>query len=290
MDAAARLAAINFEEQDAGSGPVHASPNLGPLTAAVHNISARNLHDIGTALPDDRQFLRSWRRQLQECLNSQNARMIRFLLQDASGAESEIARRCQDVLSKYSRSTWSFTSSTRDLAMPMGTEETAELERELGVSPVALHESMRRAVRLYVSTASALCSAEARLEEKLTRLETIVGRVNDLMFMEPTPELAGLEEPTRAYLDSVLTKISIEPEYREITDQYRRFVQLRSIVGLGNFQRGPAPSCSICMTREVSQAVTPCGHTYCEECCRTQMTACYICRVQIRDRLKLFFA
>lgn len=291
MDPGRLLAAINFEEEDAGSGPVHASPNLGPMSAAVHNIVARNLHDIGTSLPDDRQFLRSWRRQLQDCLNQQNARVLRFLLTDASGAEAEITRRCQEVLNKYSKSTWSFTSSTRDLSLPTGIgEDPAALERELGISPTVLHDAMRRAVRLYVAAASGLVSAELRLEEKLKRLETVVGRINDLMFMEPTADLTSLEGPARAYLDSVLNKITIDTEYRELTEQYRRFVQLKGIVGLGNFQRGPAPTCSICMTREVTQAMTPCGHTFCEECCRTQMTACYICRVQIRDRLKLYFS
>jgi hypothetical protein len=291
MDPSRLLATINFEDQDAGSGPVHASPNLGPTTAALHNVVARNLHDIGAAVPDDRQFLRSWRRQLQDCLNQQNSRAIRFLLADISGSESEITRRCQDVLAKYSKSTWSFTSSTRDLSLPTGaSEDPAALERELGIAPATLHEAMRRAVRLYVAAASGLTSAESRLEEKLKRLETVVGRVNDLMFMEPTQELTGLEGPVRVYLDSILDKITIDGEYRELMEQYRRFVQLKGIVGLGNFQRGPAPTCSICMTREVAQAVTPCGHTFCEECCRTQLTSCYICRVQIRDRLKLYFS
>ena len=59
-----RLAAAAWEEQDAGSGPVPNSPMLGPMTGAIHNISARHLHDIATSVPDDRQFLRAWRRSL----------------------------------------------------------------------------------------------------------------------------------------------------------------------------------------------------------------------------------
>ena len=105
------LAAASFGEQDAGSGPVHSSPSLGPITPALHNISARHLHEIGTSLPDDRQFLRSWRRQLNECLTTQQSRLVRFLLADApeqSLSEAEITRRCLDVLSKYSRPTWNF--------------------------------------------------------------------------------------------------------------------------------------------------------------------------------------
>ena len=282
-----------FGDQDAGSGPVHASPGLGPMTAALHNISARHLHEIGAALPDDRQFLRAWRRNLQECQTQQNGRILRFLLADSSGGltESDVGRRCADVLAKYSKPTWSFTSSTRDLSLPTGADAIQEeVEREIGVSPAVLREFQRKTIRLYVNTASAVCAAETRLEDKLKRLETISGRLNDLMFLEPTPALEGLTEPTRAYLDSVLEKIDLESDYRVLTENYKKFTMLKNLVSLTGFQRCPAPTCTICMTKEVSQAMTPCGHTFCEDCCRSQMTACYICRVQIRDKVRLFFS
>ena len=288
------LASIGFEEYDAGSGPVHASPSLGPMTAAIHNISARNLHDIGAAIPDDRKFLRTWRGQLQECLNQQHARMIRFLLADgADVTNSDVYRRCGDVLAKYSKPTWNFASSVRDLAMPGLTDasgDDAELNRELGVAVETLREAQLRTVRLYVTAAQRVCAAEGRLEEKLKRLETVVGRVNELMFLEPTAELEGMVGPTRAYLDSVLEKVALEEDYRALMGSYRRFATLKGLVSLSQFQRPSAPTCSICMTKEVVQAVTPCGHTFCEECCRTQMTSCYICRVQIRDKVRLFFS
>jgi hypothetical protein len=195
------------------------------------------------------------------------------------------------VLNKYSKSTWSFTSSTRDLSLPTSTTDSiAWVEAEVGISPTALREYLRKAVRLYANTAQGLAAAEGRLEEKLKRLETIVGRVNDLMFMEPTAALETMAEPTRLYLDSILGKISIEDDYREVVEQYKRFTALKGVVSLATFQRPANPTCTICMTKEVSQAVTPCGHTFCEECCRNQMTACYICRVQIRDKIRLFFS
>ena len=287
------LAPTSFDDQDVGCGPVHASPSLGPMTGAIHNISTRHLHDIGTGIPDDRQFLRSWRRSLQECLTQQNGRIIQFLIADVSGeqATAELTRRCTDVLNKYAKSTWSFNSSTRDLVLPTGTADCmAWAESGIGISPAALREHLRKAVRLYTNTAQSLAAAERRLEEKLKRLETIVGRVNDLMFMEPTAALEVMAEPTRLYLDSILGKISIEEDYRDLVEQYKRFTTLKGVVSLGGFQQQANPTCTICMTKEVTQAVTPCGHTFCEECCRTQMTACYICRVQIRDKVKLFFS
>lgn len=290
------LAAIGFEEYDAGSGPVHASPSLGPVPAALHNISARNLHDIGTAIPDDRKFLRTWRGQLQECLNQQHARMIRFLLADASGGadvtNSDVYRRCCDVLTKYSKPTWNFASSVRDLALPSGADASGgtDLDHELGVAVETLREAQRRAIRLYVASAQRVCAAEGRLEEKLRRLETVAGRVNDLLFLEPTPELEAMAAPTRAYLDSVLDKVALEEDYRALMEAYRRFATLKGIVSLSQFHRPAAPTCTICMTKEVAQVVIPCGHTFCEDCCRSQMTGCYICRVQIRDKVRLYFS
>jgi hypothetical protein len=276
--------------QDADSDQIHASP----VTTAIHNISARHLHDIGVAIPDDRQFLRSWRRQLQECLTQNNGHLVRFLLADASGSTlglTELNRRAADILVRYSRPTWNFASSTRDLHLPSGLDATlAEVERELGVSPAVLRDNNRRAIRLYVSAATALAAAETRLEEKLKRLETVVGRVNEIMFMEPTAELEQLAGPTRAYLDSVFDKIDFEADYKEVVEQYKKFATLRPIVTLSGVQQAPAIQCKICLAKEVSQAVIPCGHTFCEDCCGRQMTACYFCRTQIRDRVRLYFS
>lgn len=291
------FASASFDDQDAGSGPVHSSPNLGPMTTALHNISARHLHDIATTLPDDRQFLRSWRRQLQECLSQQHSRLVRFLIADASGGSTGTAdstdfiRKANDVLSKYAKPTWNFASSTRDLALDTNTATAATtIESELGISPAALRDLQKRAIRMYAAEATAVAAAEGRLEEKLKRLETIHGRVSDLMFLEPTSALEGMTAATREYLDSVYEKIDLEPDYRDLIDHYKRFSVLRSAVGLAQFQRPAAPTCTICMAREITQALTPCGHTYCDECTRTQLTGCYICRVQIRDKIRIYFS
>jgi len=36
-------------------------------------------------------------------------------------------------------------------------------------------------------------------------------------------------------------------------------------------------------------AIVPCGHTFCGGCAKKQNTNCYICRGQIRERIKLYF-
>ena len=47
--------------------------------------------------------------------------------------------------------------------------------------------------------------------------------------------------------------------------------------------------CSICMENTREYACIPCGHTYCEECCRKMTNGqCYICRKQVNFFQKLF--
>jgi hypothetical protein len=291
MEGGGGLAPTHLGDFDAGSGTVPPSPALGPVSGAVHNISARHLHDLSTQTTDERQFLRAWRRQLQDALTAHNGRIVSFLVADASGAAAEVSRRCNDVLAKYSRPTWNFASSVRDLTLDMnGATATEAIEREIGMPVATLREGMRRAIRMYVNAASAVATAEGNLEEKLRRLEAIVGRVNELMFLEPTAELEAMSGPTRAYLDSVLAKIDLEADYREMVENYKRFAALRPLVSLTTFQRSAGHICSICMTKEVAQAMVPCGHTFCDECGGRQQTACYVCRVQIRDKLRLFFS
>lgn len=264
-------------------------PRASPVTTAVHNISARHLHEIAAGIPDERQSLRIWRRQLQECMNQQHAQLLRFLVN--SNDAPELVRRCEEVLAKYSKPTWNFASSIRDIALSTDISGVIDdLSGELGVAVEILHVAQKRAVRAYVQAAAAVCAAETRLEDKLKRLDTIVTRVSDLMFLEPTAELADLTEPIRAYLDSVYSRIDIEEDYTALMENYKKFAVLKGLVSTARFEQPPAPTCTICMTREITTAITPCGHTFCEDCVRNQMTVCYICRVQVRDKLRLFFS
>jgi len=286
------LAAVTFGDQDAGSGPVHSSPNSGPVRGAIHAITAKNLHEIGTAGPDDKQFLRSWRRQLQDCIQNQQARIVRFVLTDVSGksmTESDTVRRCSDILTKYGRPSWN-TMNIQDIAYSTDLSgSNSEIEQDIGMTPQLLRDTLRRVIRMFVQSATAVCAAETRLEEKLVRFETVVSRIHDLMFLEPTPALQQMDEPVRIYLDSVLDKLTLEDDYKELMTQYKKFTTLKGLIGLANFQKTVGPTCTICMTKEVSITTIPCGHTFCDDCCRTQMTACYICRVQIRDKIRIYF-
>jgi len=50
------------------------------------------------------------------------------------------------------------------------------------------------------------------------------------------------------------------------------------------------PLCSVCLCESVGYAFVPCGHTFCMTCIKRQSISCGICRTNIRDRVKLYFA
>ena len=259
------------------------------MERTIHNISTRHMYDIAKEFPDDRPFLKIWRQRLHECLLQQNSRVIQFLLTEEP---SDFPKRCQEIIAKFSNPKWNFASSTKGLLLQ--TSQIAQnanewAERELGISPTTLCESNRTAIKMYTEIATSIGAAESRLQEKLTRLESIADTVQSLMDIEPTANLEQMIEPTQTYLKSVFDKIRIEEEYTELIELYSRFSMLKSVVSLIDFQK-TIPTCTICMSKEISHALTPCGHTFCSDCCDQQMTSCFICRNQIRDRIRIYYS
>jgi hypothetical protein len=51
-----------------------------------------------------------------------------------------------------------------------------------------------------------------------------------------------------------------------------------------------APNCNICLTRPISIAITPCGHTMCDTCCKTIHVRgkCPFCRHTISEFFKIY--
>jgi hypothetical protein len=214
-------------------------------------------------------------------------------LTDVSGKtilDADVVRRCNDIMTKYARPSWN-SMNIQDIVYSTDLSgSNTEIENEIGISPQQLRESLRRVIRMFVNSASTVCTAETKLEEKMSRFETIVSRINEIMFLEPTSALQQMDGPVRTYLDSVLDKFHLEDDYNELMTNYKKFITLKGLITLANFQKTVGPTCTICMAKEVSITTIPCGHTFCEDCCRAQMTSCYICRVQIRDKVRIYFS
>jgi hypothetical protein len=150
------------------------------------------------------------------------------------------------------------------------------------------------ALRLYNGYQEAgdeLLKLQASLKEKLDKLDRIQGKLSLLLDIDPTESFEPLMSATESFMKKIFDENTIESDYLTLIESYRKFAAFREALQL---IRAPAaienePLCSICLHDTVGFTITPCGHTFCQTCVRKQITSCFICRGQIRDRVKIYF-
>ena len=227
------------------------------LAGSVRDIHARTLHSLRDSVDPPQSYIKSWRKALQ------------------------LVHRGHDTMVHESLATSAIDT----------TGITAGLEFELGKTFTEIQEFHQRALSLYVQAIGTRADADARLAAALTRLEEVHVSIQSLQTLESTPELALLTEPTRIYLDSVVKQLNVAEAHQTSAEQAMRLSLLRSVLGSHSHMGvgvGDGPTCMICMGSAINHVLIPCGHTFCEDCCDKQKTACYTCRAQIRDRLRIY--
>ncbi len=110
----------------------------------------------------------------------------------------------------------------------------------------------------------------------------------DLGVSEETKEL---QRQIEMYLETVYKENNPEAEYRELLALYKKFIYVRDLVNLLRLSASAdrEPICGICLNDTVGFALVPCGHTYCETCCRRLSVHCFMCRQTATNKVKIFF-
>jgi hypothetical protein len=100
-----------------------------------------------------------------------------------------------------------------------------------------------------------------------------------------------LQEAALNYLTVFFKEQNIEEDYKNYIESYRRFAAFKEMIGTFRFTDNvdKEPLCCICLHETVSFCTTPCGHTFCSSCVKRQSSNCYMCRAQIKERIRIFF-
>jgi hypothetical protein len=124
--------------------------------------------------------------------------------------------------------------------------------------------------------------------ESLDKLQHRVPLINGLAENDALPELISAFSN---YAIHVYTSCHFEETYTQLVEEYKKWNICRQLVTMPTMmtQMKAEPHCSICLLESISYAMVPCGHTYCGNCSKKQNTTCFMCRTQIRERVKLFF-
>jgi hypothetical protein len=49
------------------------------------------------------------------------------------------------------------------------------------------------------------------------------------------------------------------------------------------------PLCVVCINEPVNHVFVPCGHTFCGQCTKRLTAVCFICRTEIRQKMRIYF-
>jgi hypothetical protein len=144
----------------------------------------------------------------------------------------------------------------------------------------------------YKNSGEEVLRLETLLFQKIDRLDKVNQRIpmiTTLTENEALPELVGA---FTKYAKSIYESSHFEENYIQLMEGYKKWNLCRQLLSVQQMMQKDTsdPSCSICLVEPVSHAIAPCGHTFCGTCSRKQNTTCFICRGQIRERIKLFFA
>jgi len=281
------FATADFDDADAGSG------TMTNTKQGIENALQYHMNVIHTIVPDERDYLRPWRKRLRDILTNESEMLTTFLekpLEDTS-----IVQRHSHFIRSLELPTLSSSSQWMkdkvELAVDNDTVLT-ELESELGITISEVRKHIHAVMNAYLETVKEMFRSMEILNLKIEKIDTMKKRLLGISIEDvETEEILVLKQSVVAYIRSEYERNKIQGDYTEFCRHYARFTALRSVLMAVNvsINNADGPICSICTTDRVCWALVPCGHTFCNGCAQKQRHLCFVCRTTLRDRQRLYF-
>ena len=288
------LAPAEFLDLNAGSGTSNESASrLSTNLGTARSLQQRFMNEVqGASGSDERDWLRVWRKKIREPITRFNDAFFDFLIKDREGKDQESITKMKQLIVRMSNN---IPASGRSYFPELGWDISMntvkqELEEDLDIHLEEFKESQKKLLRVYSETLKDLFAVDARLQEKITKMNQVVDKVQAFMQLEANSELDAMAEPTANYLGAILKNNDISSDFVHFMITYKHWIALYDTIQLSQVAapNGP-PTCCICTVADITHAMIPCGHTFCSGCINKQMSLCYLCRTSVRDRLKLHF-
>ncbi len=268
-----------------------------PYTTVVTNTLYRHLGEVRELNQPPQTMPVSWKKKLRDFITTKNEDLLSFMSRKLP--EASPLHRVANFMKKYIRSESCLSNSNKDKFIDLSGAERLqfldELEQELQVHGkskyVELMFQVKHIVESYKATGETIIRLETILQTKLATLDKAVQRLTAVCSLEQNAAFEPLMDSIQSYLTLVFEENKIEDTYNELIQAYKKLFFLREALQflwtLEGAQRDPL--CAICFNEPVNFAMVPCGHTFCSSCVKRQITSCYICRVNVREKIKLYF-
>jgi len=239
-----------------------------------------------------------WKRRFRDFMSRKNNDLIDFI--KVSVPNHPVFGPGEILLRRFGNPQCSTTHpSVRDMIFDAsGGTAVEEIDAALtaassGAGPLkdlATHVTML--YEMYKDAGEAAMQAQNSLKMKMDKLDKLQGKLANLFEIDVNEKYEQLMSANEEYLKKVFEESDIEADYKGVVEAYRKFLTLRDIILTTKaFTTAESqPMCSICVEEPVSHTLSPCGHTFCQNCIRKHTSnACFICRSVVRDKIKLYF-
>lgn len=272
----------------------------GPYSSSIQNIFARHCAEIRTQSETQIGSIHQIsRKRLKDLIAIQNNELFKFLQKPdrtphPNGIAEAIFRRYGHDIPSLNRTN---TSISRDLNVDASmnsviTEINTQLERHGGTTYNDLIQQLKWIFIQYRTIGEEILRIESILTQKTEVLDKLHQRMPMITSLSSNEVLPELLESFKKYLEQVFQDSKFEEYYIKLTELYKKWIVLREIIGLQQsiINDQNEPICSICIQDSVTHVIVPCGHTFCTGCSRKMNMVCYICRGNIREKIKLYLS
>ena len=291
----------NFDEAEndqplAVAFDISGTGNATPYTTAVNGIIQNHVGSIKEEVAALLPKATDWKKRLRDFLSRKNSDLLDFL--NLSVPSHPTLGKGDAIIRKFSIANAKPNSGAvkNMVADISGADVFGEIRAALkGLrtenAVVDLTEQIKYIYEQYRAAGDVILRSETALKVKLDIFDKIQKNVVSLLELDPTTTTEELMQVAEKYLGDIFENNKIRSTYVELIDAYRRFVIAREFVQMLRVVQSNEnePLCTICLTNPVLYCLTPCGHTFCENCLRRQLAACFMCRTPVTNRVKLFF-
>ena len=269
----------------------------GKFKTTVTNILSSHCCEIKTVSDDIVQQINVSKKKLKELITKHNNEIFSFMSRPDKtphiiGVADTIFRRYGHEVPSIKGKINILNDLNLDASMNNVVCEFDENLKKIGGSGLDdFTKQIRWIFTQYRNIGEEILRQETVLHQKLELLDKLHNRMPLITGLTTNEVLPELINTFSKYAESVYSTCKIDIIYLDLIELYKKWNICRQIISLQHNIKNNVnePQCSICLTESVSYAIVPCGHTFCSICSKKQNTNCYICRGNIRERIKLFF-
>jgi hypothetical protein len=162
----------------------------------------------------------------------------------------------------------------------------------LSTNLLELQEKNKIVLETYIEVMTKMFQVYEILENKISELEDLQQGFIDLSFISEDDSEPAIKLLTSIdnYIQYKYDTCKIVEDYEQFRTLYNEWRCLRDVLIHGKLVSSHIKVCGICTNEKISVALIPCGHTYCQSCAAKQKNVCFICRTNVKDRLRIFLS